>query len=528
MNIFFLSLMYITTIFILLFLALYIYFTRNFSFWQKHKFPYEKPLPFLGNFKDVMLQKVDIGHHLKNIYNAHRDKPYVGIFSFDKPAILVRDLKLARDVLVRDSNEFFVDRILSMDERVDPLGAKNLFSLKGQKWRYIRGILTPSFTSVKMKKMFCIVNNCSLELVDFLVRSTADGSPTEVKDTMARFTTDVMASCAFGIDSNSLKDPNAEFRRVLRTVFQFSLQKALAGFTAFFAPALQSFLRLRLIDDKITTFVRNTVWSTAAYRQQNGVVRNDFLDSIIKLSQKNGVQKTGVGNVSSNGNEFSIDGDDFVAQAYIFLAAGFEPASTTLSFALYELSFQPEIQERLRAEIVEVTAKYNHEVTYDGIQEMTYLDMVVSETLRKYPPVPFLDRITSRDYRLLSAYGGEDVVLRAQTGVYIPVLAIHNDPDYYPEPHRFDPERFTEENKRSRPSYTYFPFGEGPRTCIGMRLGLLMVKSALAHVLSHYEVTPCKDTPIPLLFDPRPFLLAVEGDIPLLFNSIKNCSSMTT
>jgi cytochrome P450 family 6 len=73
-----------------------------------------------------------------------------------------------------------------------------------------------------------------------------------------------------------------------------------------------------------------------------------------------------------------IDGDDFVAQAFTFLAAGFETSGTTLSFALYELAKHPEVQHRVRAEIARVKAKHQDELTYEGIQEMSYLDMVVS------------------------------------------------------------------------------------------------------------------------------------------------------
>jgi cytochrome P450 family 6 len=90
-----------------------------------------------------------------------------------------------------------------------------------------------------------------------------------------------------------------------------------------------------------------------------------------------------------------------------------------------------------------------------------------TETLRKYPVVPFLDRMCVSDYTLPSASGNGTVTLPKGTGVYIPIFALHYDKQYYPDPDKFDPERFTEENKQNRPSYTYLPFGEGPRICIG-------------------------------------------------------------
>jgi cytochrome P450 family 6 len=87
-----------------------------------------------------------------------------------------------------------------------------------------------------------------------------------VKETMARFTTDVIASCAFGINSNSLKDPDAELGRYLKGMFDFSVKKGLALLTAFFAPNLKSLFRLKIADDKTNNFIRQIVWSTVEYR----------------------------------------------------------------------------------------------------------------------------------------------------------------------------------------------------------------------------------------------------------------------
>jgi len=98
---------------------------------------------------------------------------------------------------------------------------------------------------------------------------------------------------------------------------------------------------------------------------------------------------------------------------------------------------------------------------------------VFTETQRKYPTIMFLDRISCCDYELPARNGNGTITLPAGTGVYIPVFALHHDPTYFPEPEKFDPDRFTEENKHSRPNYTYMPFGEGPRMCLGKDRHLL-------------------------------------------------------
>ena len=84
-----------------------------------------------------------------------------------------------------------------------------------------------------------------------------------------------------------------------------------------------------------------------------------------------------------------------------------------------------------------------------------------------FPVLPFLDRKCMSDYDMCAPTGKGTIRIPAGTGVYIPLLGLHYDPEYYPEPNKFDPERFSEENKQKRPNYTHMPFGEGPRLCIG-------------------------------------------------------------
>ncbi|XP_011864461.1 PREDICTED: cytochrome P450 6j1-like isoform X1 [Vollenhovia emeryi] len=100
---------------------------------------------------------------------------------------------------------------------------------------------------------------------------------------------------------------------------------------------------------------------------------------------------------------------------------------------------------------------------------------------------------------------------------------MHYDPEYFPDPHKFDPERFTEENKRNRPTNVYFPFGDGPRVCIGSRMGLLQTKLGIVTILRKYEVVPGKKTLIPMVLNPKSFLTApLSADLYLTFRKIKS------
>lgn len=506
------ALLYSVSVLAGLFIILYLYFTRNFNFWKKLGIPYAKPLPFVGNLKEAVLQKLDVGQNLKQIYDQYKCKPYVGFFSFDQPSLLINDPEFIKNILVKNA-QCFINRTQTANEKVDPLTAKAVFALKNEKWKHIRAAMTPIFTTGKMKNMFYLIERCATELMLYLDKQMADGLPVNIKDAMARYTTDVITSCAFGIESNSLKNPDSEFNTYTRKFVEYTTLKSFATLAISFAPKLQSVLRLKILDDGIVTFLRKTVWSAVQYREKNNVDRKDFLDNMMVL-RKRGQEANGAVNV------VTIDGDDFVAQSYAFLLAGFETSSSTMTFALYELSLQPAIQERMRTEIEQVMEKYNQEMTYEAILDMPYLEMVVSETLRKYPIVPFLDRACVSDWKFPDSSEHYYVTLPRGTAVYIPVYGIHHDPEYYPDPERFDPERFTQENTKKRHRFTYLPFGEGPRICLGRRFAMMQIKTGLIRILSRFEVAPCKDTPIPLKLHPKPFLMQPLEEIPLALKKI--------
>jgi cytochrome P450 family 6 len=144
------------------------------------------------------------------------------------------------------------------------------------------------------------------------------------------------------------------------------------------------------------------------------------------------------------------------------MQTGFETTSTTITYALYEMAQNIEIQSKLREEI---EGAWEGGLTYDTLMELKYLGKVVNETLRKYPIIPLTMRKSNSDYKV----PGTMRVIPKGVTVMVPILAIHRDPKYYPDPNKFDPERFDDGNCASRPAYTFLPFSEGPRICIGQR-----------------------------------------------------------
>lgn len=160
--------------------------------------------------------------------------------------------------------------------------------------------------------------------------------------------------------------------------------------------------------------------------------------------------------------------DELVAQCFIFFFAAFENNASLICTTAYELLNNPDVQERLYEEVREThEALKGERLTYDTVTKMKYLDMVVSESLRKWALAASTDRECAKDYTLYDDDGTKLFEFKAGDHINIPISGLHLDDKFFPEPHKFIPERFSDENKDQLVPYTYLPFGVGPRNCIG-------------------------------------------------------------
>ncbi|XP_011866377.1 PREDICTED: cytochrome P450 6k1-like [Vollenhovia emeryi] len=491
-----------------LMITAYLYMTRKFKYWKKRGILEVTPTPFFGNFKECLFLKKAPAYFLKELYEETKELPYMGFYVLDKPFLLVRDRELVKNILVKDFN-CFSDRYNTADPN-DRIGYANLFFMKNPTWKTIRTKLTPFFTSGKMKKMFNLMLECVNNLdeyLDSLNLEGKDGKTIEVRELTAKFATDIIGSTAYGLDVNSFKNPNAEFRKYGKMIFQYDAFRGFEMLAIFFLPSIVRLIRIKMFGKEPTEFMRKVFWETLTQRMKSGEKRNDLVDILLELKNSN----------DQSLKDFTFDGDDLLAQAASFFSAGFETSSTTTAFALYELAIQPQIQNTLRKELLEGLQKSNGKITYDMAWSLPYLDMVISETLRMYPPLGYVNRMAMQTYKAPEY----NLVIEKGTPVYISMLGMHYDPEYFPNPNKFDPERFTEENKRNRPACVYFPFGEGPHACIGNRFGLLQAKLTLLQILSKYEVIPCAKTSIPVEIDPRGAMtVPLNGVIYLNFRKI--------
>ncbi|XP_017779587.1 PREDICTED: probable cytochrome P450 6a23 [Nicrophorus vespilloides] len=492
---------------LLVFLIRY-YLKNTYNYWEKRKVPCPTPKYIFGTLYDSIVMKKSLAQIYYELYNQYPDSNYVGFYKFFKPGVVIRNPEIIRDIVIKEFSSFH-DNDFYLSEHDDFIFGNNPFVLRGPKWKVVRSQLSPSFTSGKVKNMAPHVIVNGKKMLKYIEETcTNDVACLEMKDLATRFTSENVASCAFGLEGNSFIDPDAKFKVIGRQLTEPSFISGLKMVLIMAVPMMAKVFRVKFFTDDVTAFLKNIVVETLKYRKDNGIFRNDFLDFMTTLRAK-------------INNEKEFNENEITAHAGGFFIDGYETSAIVISYALYEMAANPEEQERLKANIDEVLEKYNGELTYEAIQEMEYLDLVLKESLRKNVPLMALSKMCTRPFKLPPAReGGPEVVLQPGMPVIIPAWALHVDEKYYPEPDKFIPERFADMD--AIPKNTYMPFGDGPRMCLGMKFGQLQAKTSLATIIRDYRLEVDKtQTSEPLEMDPRFFMRSARNGIWIKLNKRK-------
>jgi cytochrome P450 family 9 len=434
--------------------------------------------------------------HIQKMYNMFPNAKYFGLYDFTSPTFVIRDPDLISQIAIKEFDNF-CDHRNFVNETLDPIASRNLFGMKGDHWREMRKLLSPSFTSSKMKMMFELMTQVAENFVGFVTTEAGKtGKTYNVKDLLGRYTTDTVATCAFGISVDSFKYPNNEFFVVAQKAMSFDSTLAFKMLMHRNFTLLAKLLNIKMFGPKVEKFFKDVVSNTVKVRDEQGIVRPDMIQLMMETRNKN------------SGPEFEID--EMTAQAFVFFLAGFDTVSTVMCFMVHEVGINADVQKKLREEIDGVLKETNGKPTYEAINRMKYLDAVVNETLRLYPIASFLDRCCVKGGTELppATSDGEPIIMKPGDYIWFPVYSVQRDPKYYPQPNKFDPERFL--NGNNMDNSIYMPFGIGPRLCIGNRFALVEIKVMMFHLLSHCELEPDVKTTIPMVLSKKSFIMAPD------------------
>uniref|UniRef100_UPI003AAD8CCA cytochrome P450 3A40-like isoform X1 n=1 Tax=Centroberyx gerrardi TaxID=166262 RepID=UPI003AAD8CCA len=422
----------------------------------------------------------------------------LGIFSiFDgrQPVLCITDPAMIKTVLIKECYSLFTNR---RNFRLNGPLYDAVSIAEDDQWRRIRSVLSPSFTSGRLKEMFDIMKHHSANLVSSMKKKADKDEVLELKEFFGPYSMDVVTSTAFSVDIDSLNNPSDPFVTNIKKMLKFDFFNPLFLIIAFFpvlGPVFEK-MEFSFFPASVTDFFYAALQKIKSNREASKQKsRVDFLQLMID-SQKDNDSTEGEQNQGLKG----LSDHEILSQAMIFLFAGYETSSSSLTFLAYNLATNPHIMKRLQEEI-DSTFPNKASVQYQSLMQMEYLDSVINESLRLYPIAPRLERVAKATVEINGLVIPKDMV------VMVPTWVLHRDPDLWPEPEEFKPERFSKENKETIDPYTYMPFGAGPRNCIGMRFALVLMKLALVEILQSFSFSVSKETEVPFEMDIQGLLM---------------------
>ncbi|CAH1233402.1 CYP3A5 [Branchiostoma lanceolatum] len=461
---------------------LYLYLVWPYSAFKDVGIPGPKPVPLFGNY---LSYGKSVGQFDRECYKKF-NKVY-GIFEGRQPIMMVGDLELVRDITVRETNNFTNRRVL---EGQGEIIAKGLTMLKDEEWRRFRSAISPAFSSVKLKQMALVMEKYADNFVDNLDESAKQDAMFNMKELAGAYTMDVIAGTAFGVDVDSLHDPNNPFITNAKKRFDINLFNPFM-IILFLFPQLGKVLLhfgVTLFPTEVIDFFNAAVDNVINMRggNEDDAKRVDFLQLLIKAHNEELDR-----GVSHELVKHGVSKKAIKRESVLFWLGGYETTSNVISCTAYNLALHQEVQDRVIKEVDAVIEKRG-KLDYEALMEMPFLEMCVNETLRMFPASQRLERVCNKDTEIKGLH------IPAGTVVNIPAYAIHHDEEIWPEPDKFKPERFSKEEKEARDPYAFLPFGSGPRNCVGMRLAQLELRFALAKALQKFRLVPCDRTVVPI------------------------------
>ncbi|XP_063909502.1 cytochrome P450 4c3-like [Zophobas morio] len=380
-----------------------------------------------------------------------------------------------------------------------------LFTSSEEKWHNRRTILTPAFHFNILQKFVDVFNKQTDDLVKIL-GNLRDQVYVCVDSHVGQLTLKIIAETAMGTKLNFFKEKEIEYRQATIdmgkiVVYRMFHSWFINDFVNLFSPkylkekkVIKTLHRFTRIIAKRTKAIEKIHYSSDNHEVYKGRKRLAMLDLL--LTAKN--------------EEKCIDDKGICEEVDTFMFGGHDTTATALSFSLMLIACHKNVQDSIVEEIKDVIGELGKKPTFNDLQQMKYMERVLKEVLRLYPTVTLIFRKLGEE--LVTATGYK---IPKNTFVYLHIYDLHHNPEFYPDPEKFDPDRFLPENTKNRHPFAYVPFSAGPRNCIGQKFAMLELKAALCEILSKYVLEPV-DTPdtITLVMD---IVLRTKDEIKVKF-----------
>lgn len=446
---------------------------------RKHGIPGPQPSLFIGNWAELRKDPVQVMERWIKQYGK-----VFGYYVGEIPYIVITDVDLIKEIFLKRAS-IFCDRPQQL-VNVEPFKSC-IIGLEGQEWKKVRSVLNPIFTGSKMKLMTQVMASSADVMLELLDDAASKAESVDMFRVARGYSMDVITKCAFAWQVDCQKNPTDPILSGVQQVFNID-HPVINNMIRF--PVMRKVLEWLYpyagyydVTTQITESVRKVV---ELRRSGQSPHATDMLQLMLDA-------QAGAGDETAKADHKSklMEDRHLLSNSFIFLVAGFDTTASSLAFIIHILAKYPEQQEKIFSEIAEKFPGAT-ELTYDGVQQLKHLDMVICETLRLYPPVVLFVNRLCREHTMVMGHS-----LPAGANVIVPTWHMHHDPDIWHEPFKFVPERFSQGDKAYDPS-VYSPFGLGPRICIGKRFAILELKLAICKIIRKYKVAQCDQTQDPL------------------------------
>ena len=339
---------------------------------------------------------------------------------------------------------------------------------RGDTWRALRKLLSPTFTSGKLKSMLDPIEGIADSTLNYISEKAKEDPEIEFKSIMQGFSLDVITKVAFGMETNChLGEDRALFELSKGILDDFFIKTYPMAFLWNFFFHFPELIKHVGFWPESAVQIRKMTKDIINERDEKNVQVGDFVDRL------RGFKKVAVAPITDEMIE---------AQGMVFLLAGFETTASTLSSLIYHVAMYPEVQEKIVEEIRDNIG--SDDITHESISTLEYLEACIMETLRLCPTAMEHDRTCVNDCIV------NGIKVKKGVRIMMPTLPAHLDPEFFPEPEKYQPERFLKENADNVIPYTWRPFGSGNRVCIGQRFAMMEMKLFFAKFIAKFKIIP--------------------------------------
>jgi cytochrome P450/NADPH-cytochrome P450 reductase len=332
-------------------------------------------------------------------------------------------------------------------------------------WQIAHRVLLPAFSAGALKQYYPRMQEVTDDLLDKL-SNIPSNTPFLATDLMTRMTFEAIAYAGFNTRFQTMEDRPIPFVDAMVEVLKDAMESTGQLLPAFFRPGARK--RRQKADQLLRETVDQIVKERREMLARGEAVPNDMLQLMLTSKDK------------TTGERLSDDNIRY--QLITFLVAGHETTSGLLSYALYHLSHNPEVEAKLMEEVDQVLGRdYSYRPTYQDIERLDYTQRVLKEALRLEPTAPAFIKMALRDTTLIGRYG-----IPKGSPVLIFLPSLHRNPKFWDDPERFEPDRFLPDAVAARHPNAYHPFGLGVRSCIGFQFALIEARLVLARFYQRF------------------------------------------